>query len=312
VTRLFGLLALLVLAGCCVPLPDDSGLDSGLVCFDRDDDGVITCLGARGDCNDFSANITTTWQGEEVCDGEDDDCDGRIDDGVGFYTDEDGDGYGPEESVHCDKRQGDTREPGDCDDTNPNAHPGAVEVCDGVDNDCGGQVDEGLVGYPDADGDGYGDNDLPECGGGDTLVGGDCDDANALAFPGAVEVCNGADDDCDGESDEPTTRWTDGDGDGWGVEPSVEASPCAAGAAERLGDCDDADASTFPGAPETCEDLLDRNCDGSLGSDDADRDGYSACEDCDDSLWFVFPGAVETCGDGIDEDCDGEVDEDCE
>src|SRR5690606_23768254 len=78
----------------------------------------------------------------------------------------------------------------DCDDTDPNVHPGAFEHCsDGIDNSCNGLIDEAdtlscPVDCPDADGDGYRD---AACGGRD------CDDTNAAIYPGATEVCDGVD-----------------------------------------------------------------------------------------------------------------------
>ncbi len=306
------IVAVLGASGCCVPFGlGDSGFDSAIVCFDRDEDGVETCFGARGDCNDFSAEVVSVWGGAERCNGLDDDCDTLVDEGVGFFPDEDGDGFGDDAGVHCAQGADDATIGGDCDDGAATAHPGATELCDGLDNDCDGGVDEGATWYPDADGDGYGDSDLASCERLATEVGGDCDDADPARHPGASELCNGLDDDCEGTVDGDTRLWPDADGDGYGGEPSVVVAACIEGHSAQEGDCDDADAAAFPGAVETCEDLTDRNCDGSVGGDDADRDGYPACEDCDDQAWFVFPGATEICDDGIDEDCDTLIDEDC-
>jgi hypothetical protein len=92
---------------------------------------------------------------------------------------------------------------GDCSDSDTAIHPGAVEICDGIDNDCDGEIDEGVIAtfHPDGDGDGYGDPGAsedacePETGWVPDAT--DCDDTDADVHPGAPEACNGRDDDCD-------------------------------------------------------------------------------------------------------------------
>jgi hypothetical protein len=168
----------------------------------------------------------------------------------------------------------------DCDDGDPAVFPGAVELCNGIDDDCDGSEDESI----DVDVDGY-----PGCGGSD------CDDADPAIHPTATELCNGLDDDCDGVADEGF----DVDGDGWGV---CTATP----------DCWEGSASVYPGAPEAANGV-DDDCDGDVdeGTDayDDDGDGYSEDGgDCDDDDPAIFPGAVEFL-DATDEDCDGDVDE---
>jgi hypothetical protein len=101
--------------------------------------------------------------------------------------------------------------------------------------------------------------------------------------PGAVVVLVG-------------TIETDGDGDG-------ADAPGAGGA-----DCDDADASVFPGAADVCGDTVDADCD-PVGDDDCDADGYPTGADCDDGDATVNAGATETGPNGRDEDCDGRIDE---
>jgi hypothetical protein len=84
----------------------------------------------------------------------------------------------------------------------------------------------------------------------------DCDDADASRFPGAQEVCDGIDQDCDAEVDEGVTAtvWTDGDGD-------------VTGYADRTGDCDDGDAAVSPDAADDTHDGVDNDCDGAIDED---------------------------------------------
>lgn len=162
---------------------------------------------------------------------------------------------------------------GDCDDADPARSSLAAEICNGVDDDCNGVIDDAI----DADGDGV-------------AICVDCDDADPLVFPGAPERCNGVDDDCDGRLG---ARELDGDGDG--------VSTCD-------GDCNDLDDAVFPGALELCNGI-DDDCDGLTDDrEDEDGDSFTLCEDCDDADARTYPGAPEQC-DGIDNDCDGELPE---
>ncbi len=191
-----------------------------------------------------------------------------------YYADSDGDGFGDMNSSMsaCTAPSGYVTDDTDCDDSNANVYPGAVEICNGIDDDCDGQIDEGAGGntyYADSDGDGFGDMNISMSAciapSGYVADDTDCDDANANVYPGAVEICNGIDDDCDGQIDEGAVGnnyYADSDGDGFGdMNNSMSACTAPSGYVADNTDCDDADASVYPGALEIC-DGIDNDCSG--------------------------------------------------
>ena len=190
--------------------------------------------------------------------------------------------------------------------------------------------------YADLDGDGYGDRDsrTKACERPDahTADASDCDDTKPSIHPDAVEVCNGIDDDCDGEIDPDARTWfLDLDDDGYG-DPDQTVQACAApeGYTNTTGDCDDGDASVFPGAlveycdgkDQDCDGLVDEGAEGTvLWYPDDDLDGWgfepkgraycappagwiTRAGDCDDTNPDMNPDRVEVCN-AIDDDCDG-------
>lgn len=198
-----------------------------------------------------------------------------VPDRVTFYPDVDADGYGDDAVpvVGCTVLEGYSQTGGDCDDGNADVKPGAVESCDTQDNNCDGFVDEGFAfstWYPDVDEDGYGDSarafatcTFPE---GYILMRADCNDSDAGVKPGAVEICDAQDNDCDGSVDEKSSFYLDTDQDGYGDEThSVEACSAPSGYAPTSGDCEDDDASVYPGAADAQGDGFDGNCDGAEG-----------------------------------------------
>ncbi|MES2642400.1 MAG: MopE-related protein [Myxococcota bacterium] len=312
----------------------------------------VGAVRSGGDCDD--ADPTIHPDATEVCNAADDDCDTLPDndaiDATVWYRDADGDGHGtPADGVRaCAPPTGHVALADDCDDTDPTVSPDRPELCNGEDDNCDGAVDVDAVDlrtwYADADADGYGDRAAASfaCApfAGTVADATDCDDTRAVVHPGAAELCNDLDDNCDGATDEPeaddaASWYADDDGDGFG-DPTVSIHAChpPGGFAASGADCDDTDAAVSPAGVETC-DGRDENCDGATDGPEAvdaarwyadtDTDGFGlaadyilACaepadrvashDDCDDSRASVNPAATEQCN-GHDDNCDGWTDE---
>jgi len=227
------------------------------------------------DCND--ANSAINPAATEVCNAVDDDCDSQINEGVGntYYADADADGYGNAASstVACTQPSGYVSNNSDCNDANSAINPAATEVCNAVDDDCDGQINEGVGNtyYADTDGDGYGNaaSSTVACTqpSGYVSNSSDCNDNNSAINPAATEVCNTVDDDCDGQINEGVgnTYYADTDGDGYGnAASSTEACTQPSGYVSNSTDCDDANSAINPGVSEVCSNTIDDNCNGQV------------------------------------------------
>jgi hypothetical protein len=337
----FILFGLVVAAGCANSGDKKQELSPYV---DNDQDGFPETT----DCNDKDPAIHP--DSIEMCDEIDNDCDGVTDeddafDAPSWFYDQDGDGFGSADpdlvAPGCETPAGYVDNSRDCDDLDSASNPGATEMCDGVDNDCDGVVDEGVAydakqWFRDRDGDGYASFyeqiqacDQPEgytCVVEEAESHNPCEDQCDNDFDGLID---GDDPDCDDYDPDLADNYRAGEAKTWDMNGDGYADF----------DCDDNDPALSPGLPEQCdEEDVDENCNGMIDDEDpsaegksrwfadADIDAYGdqgtsleACDqpvgmvankdDCDDTAPLVNPSNAEVCGDGIDNDCDELIDE---
>jgi hypothetical protein len=327
-------------ADCIDQCPDDPGKVNPGICgcgitdTDTDGDNYFTC---NGDCNDTNPDIHLG--AIEICDNLDNDCDGSVDDNLVQST---SCGVG-----RCSGNTGnETCSSGLWGNNTCDPFAGAsTEICDGLDNDCDGTVDEGLIQQ-------CGISDVGECQHGTQA----CRNGSWGSCEGNVdpigETCDGLDNDCDGSADEDLGTTTcglgvcehtidnciggvtqvcdlfegasaetcdnlDNDCDGAVDEELTRSTICGVGICSgnigfetcAAGAWGNDTCDPLAGTTDEVCDGLDNNCDGSVPEDEADNDadGFMVCQnDCNDSDADVNPNVNEICNDGIDNDCSGE------
>jgi uncharacterized delta-60 repeat protein len=386
---LLSVLALLILSGCKKKsaekiIPIQEGKSCPVWFKDADGDGYtdgttqVSCISlseyvesaTAGDCDDNNPNINPAKA--EICDGIDNNCDGQVDEGLlkTFYKDNDGDGYGnSNDSVQaCYQTIQYVLNADDCDDNNNLINPNTIwfkdadgdGFTDGVtrvsclqptgyvliafQGDCDDSNplrNPNIIWFKDADGDGFTDGTImlscvQPVGFIQSALGGDCDDSDPIINPGQPEICDGKDNNCNGEIDERVklTFYKDQDGDGYG-NPNESIQDCSqpTGYVQNPYDCNDSNRSIYPGAPLNCNNGQDNDCSGNIEKwayTDQDGDRYapnnvSSCidvvsfpgkitagqelgyNDCNDTNALIYPGAPLNCNNGQDNDCSGNV-----
>ena len=189
-----------------------------------------------------------------------------------YFADADGDGFGDSITMilSCFDTVGFVLDNSDCNDLISEIHPGALDVCNNLDDNCNGLFDEDaifLTWYIDADSDGYGNNSVDSIScfelSGFVFDNTDCNDVNNFINPGAVEICNSLDENCNLMIDEDlifTTYYIDADGDNYG-NAAIDSIWCSTiiGYIIDSTDCDDSDPDINPGISEILNEI-DDNC----------------------------------------------------
>ena len=298
------------------------------------------------DCNDANSLVKPT--AIEICNTIDDNCNGLINEGLVFlnyYLDSDLDGYGAGTAQSSCTPLGSTFVTNnlDCNNLNANIRPNAIEICNGLDDNCNDLIDDGLIFqsyYLDTDSDGFGAgvavNACSNPGSGYVTNNTDCNNTNPAIRPGATEICNAIDDNCNISIDEGLTfvnYYIDTDSDGFGAGTATNScSNPGSGYVTNNTDCNNTNAAIRPGATELCN-AIDDNCNSLIDDGltfvnyyiDTDSDGFgagtviNACSipglgyvtnntDCNNTNAAIRPGATEICN-AIDDNCNISIDE---
>ncbi len=309
---------------------DEDEAECGCENPDTDDDGHDSIECGGDDCDDADAN---RFPGNpEVCDSDhhDEDCDATT---YGI-RDQDGDDDPDDQCCNEEPESGDFICGTDCNDSRGIQHSFNTEICDDIDNDCDGLVDESIDGNEDdglkkvftidEDGDGRGSaasdaDTVVACDPPDGYVDSsdDCDDDNNQVSPESTEVCDYIDNDCDGLEDEQGSQehglkkvyTVDEDNDLFGSDsPGAETVLACEKPnlfALATGDCNDEDSDINPGEIDSCTDLVDNDCSGEVN----DPIGGCVCEG-NETRSCALSGALgkcatftQQCNDGVWDDC---------